>query len=115
MYEKCVTLYAVKSLGYVERNKTITSDQTAFFKKQKQLCHEENDDGAGSGMYQEKHQTRVALERYCQLLNNFCQRMKASRYDQNYRFQVLKSGVEGFEKMLEVKRGGGRPINQQRS
>ena len=58
-------------LGYIERNKTITSDQTAFFKKQKQLCHEENDDGAGSGMYQEKHQTRVALERYCQLLNNF--------------------------------------------
>ena len=48
-------------------------------------------------------------------LNNFCQRMKVSRYDQNYRFQVLKSGVEGFEKMLEVKRGGGRPINQQRS
>ena len=32
MYEKCVTLYAVKSLGYVERNKTITSDQTAFKK-----------------------------------------------------------------------------------
>ena len=48
-------------------------------------------------------------------LNNFCQRMKASRYDQSNRFQVLKSGVEGFEKMLEVKRGGGRPINRQRS
>ena len=33
-------------------------------------------------------------------LNNFFQRMKASRYEQNYRFRVLKSGLEGFEKML---------------
>ena len=48
-------------------------------------------------------------------LNNFCQRMKASGYNQNYRFQVLKSGVEGFDKMLEVERSGGRPINRLRS
>ena len=48
-------------------------------------------------------------------LNNFCQRMKASGYNQNYRFQVLKSGVEGFDKMLEVERSGGRPINRPRS
>ena len=48
-------------------------------------------------------------------LNNFCQRMKASGYNQNYRYQVLKSGVEGFDKMLEVERSGGRPINRLRS
>ena len=48
-------------------------------------------------------------------LNNFCQRMKASGYNQNYRFQVLKSGVEGFDKMIEVERSGGRPINRPRS
>ena len=47
--------------------------------------------------------------------NNFCQRMKASGYNQNYRYQVLKSGVEGFDKMLEVERSGGRPINRLRS
>ena len=48
-------------------------------------------------------------------LDNFCERMKASGYNQNYRFQVLKSGVEGFDKMLEVERSGGRPINRPRS
>ena len=48
-------------------------------------------------------------------LDNFCERMKASGYNENYRFQVLKSGVEGFDKMLEVERSGGRPINRPRS
>ena len=28
---------------------------------------------------------------------------------------MLKSGVEGFDKMLEVERSGGRPINRPRS
>ena len=48
-------------------------------------------------------------------LNNFCRRMKASGYDQNYRFQVLKSGMLGFDKMLEEERRGERPVNQLRT
>ena len=48
-------------------------------------------------------------------LNEFCKRMKASGYNQQYRFQVLKSGMEGYEKMLETERRGGRPINRRRS
>ena len=41
--------------------------------------------------------------------------MKQSGYDQHYRYQVIKSGVEGFDKMLEEERRGGRPINAARS
>ena len=48
-------------------------------------------------------------------LNNFCSRMKASGYNQQYRFQVLKSGMEGYDKMLETERRGGRPVNRLRS
>ena len=48
-------------------------------------------------------------------LNNFCRRMKASGYDQNYRFQVVKSGMMGYDKMLEEERRGGRPVNQLRT
>ena len=39
------------------------------------------------------------------LLSKFSARMKASGYDKHYRYQVIKSGVEGFDKMLEE--GGG--------
>ena len=38
-----------------------------------------------------------------------------SGYDENYRFQVIKSGVEGFDKMLEEEMNGGRPINRPRT
>ena len=48
-------------------------------------------------------------------LNNFCNRMKASGYNQQYRFQVLKSGMEGYDRMLETERRGGRPVNRLRS
>ena len=41
--------------------------------------------------------------------------MKVSGYNENYRFQVLKSGMEGHDKMLEVERGGGRPVNRPRT
>ena len=44
------------------------------------------------------------------LLSNFSARMKASGYDEHYRYQVIKSGMEGFDKMLEEERRGGRPI-----
>ena len=39
------------------------------------------------------------------LLSNFSARMKASGYDEHYRYQVIKSGMEGFDKMLEEERG----------
>ena len=48
-------------------------------------------------------------------LNNFCQRMKASGYNENYRLQILKAGMTGYDRMLEVERAGGRPVNQPRS
>ena len=48
-------------------------------------------------------------------LNEFCKRMKSSGYNEQYRFQVLKSGMEGYEKMLETERRGGRPVNRLRS
>ena len=49
------------------------------------------------------------------LLSNFSARMKLSGYDEQYRFQVIKSGMVGFDMMLEEERRGGRPINAPRS
>ena len=49
------------------------------------------------------------------LLTKFSARMRASGYDEHYRYQVIKSGMEGFDKMLEEERRGGRPINAPRS
>ena len=40
-------------------------------------------------------------------LNNFCRRMKASGYNENYRLQILKAGMIGFDKIQEVERRGG--------
>ena len=37
-----------------------------------------------------------------------------SGYCETYRFQIIKSGVEGFDKMLEVEEAGGRPVNRSR-
>ena len=48
-------------------------------------------------------------------LSNFCQRLKASGYNENYRLQSLKAGMSGFDKMVEVERSGGWPVNQPRS
>ena len=48
-------------------------------------------------------------------LNNFSERLKLSGYNEDYRFQVIKSGVEGFDKMLEEEQNGGQPINRPRS
>ena len=44
-----------------------------------------------------------------------CQRMRASGYNENYRLQILRAGMTGYDKMVEVERGGGRPVNQPRS
>ena len=48
-------------------------------------------------------------------LNDFSNRMRASGYDEKYRFEIIKSGVEGFDKMVEEENNGGRPINQRRT
>ena len=48
-------------------------------------------------------------------LNNFCARMKASGYNETYRLQILKAGMTGYDRMLEVERDGGRPVNQPRT
>ena len=48
-------------------------------------------------------------------LNDFSQRMGASGYDKKYRFEIIKSGVEGFDKMVAEENQGGRPINQRRT
>ena len=48
-------------------------------------------------------------------LNEFSERMRASGYDQTYRHQVIKSGMEGYDKMAEEERKGIRHINRPRS
>ena len=41
--------------------------------------------------------------------------MKTSGYDANYRLQVIRSGMVGFDRMVEEERRGGRPVNMARS
>ena len=48
-------------------------------------------------------------------LDNFCSRMKVSGYSENYRLQILRAGMTGYDRMLEVERAGGRPVNQPRA
>ena len=48
-------------------------------------------------------------------LNNFSKRLRLSGYKQDYRYQIIKSGMEGFDKMLAVANEGGRPINSPRT
>ena len=48
-------------------------------------------------------------------LNDFSQRMRASGYGERYRFEIIKSGVEGFDKMVKEENRGGRPINPRRT
>ena len=43
------------------------------------------------------------------------ERMRMSGYDENYRYQIIKSGVEGFDKMLEREKNEGVPINKPRA
>ena len=58
---------------------------------------------------------RLPWEATVKHLNDFSERLRLSGYDENYRFQVIKSGVEGFDKMLEEEQNGGQPINRLRS
>ena len=48
-------------------------------------------------------------------LDNFSDRMRMSGYSQDFRFQVIKSGIEGYEKMRRLELEGGRPVNRPRS
>ena len=41
--------------------------------------------------------------------------MKASGYTEMFRFEVIKSGVEGYEKMKKIEEEGGRPVNRSRT
>ena len=48
-------------------------------------------------------------------LNDFSHRMRASGYSEKYRFEIIKSGVEGFDKMIAEEIKGGRPKNNMES
>ena len=48
-------------------------------------------------------------------MTELCARMKAAGYDENFRLQVVKSAMDGFDKMVKVEREGGRPVNRPRS
>ena len=39
----------------------------------------------------------------------------ASGYTEKFRLEVIKAGVEGFEKMIKVEEAGGRPVNRPRT
>ena len=40
--------------------------------------------------------------------------MKLSGYNKHYRYQVIKAGMVGYDRMLEEERRGGRPVNMSR-
>jgi hypothetical protein len=48
-------------------------------------------------------------------LSDLSARMFASGYDEQFRYQVLKAGVDGYDKMVKVEEEGGRPVNRPRS
>ena len=47
-------------------------------------------------------------------LSNLMQKMKNSGYDENFRLEVLKSSINGFEKILEDAKNGLKPIYRDR-
>ena len=48
-------------------------------------------------------------------LNDLTERMRESGYKEKMRKEVIESGLKGYEKMLDVERNGGRPVNRLRS
>ena len=58
---------------------------------------------------------RLPWETTVKHLDNLSQRLRMSGYDETYRYQVIKSGVEGFDKMMAEAEQGGRPINSPRT
>ena len=49
------------------------------------------------------------------MLSEMSTRMKMSGYCEKFREEVIVSGVNGFEKMVQVQEAGGRPVNRPRS
>ena len=49
------------------------------------------------------------------MLTEMSTRMKMSGYCEKFREEVIASGVNGFEKMVQVQEAGGRPVNRPRS
>ena len=45
-------------------------------------------------------------------LNDLSKRMKASGYKEQFRMEVIKSAVEGFGKLVEADKLGGRPVKR---
>ena len=45
-------------------------------------------------------------------LNEFTERMRDSGYPENMRYEIIQSGLKGYNKMLEVEQAGGRPVNR---
>ena len=48
-------------------------------------------------------------------LSNLSSRMKASGYSEQFRLEVIKSAINGFNHMVEAEQTGGRPVNRPRS
>ena len=48
-------------------------------------------------------------------LNELTERMRDSGYNERLRKEVIESGLMGYQKMVDVERNGGRPVNRLRS
>ena len=48
-------------------------------------------------------------------LTELCMRMQGAGYKEKFRLEVVKSAMDGFERMVQVERQGGRPVNRPRS
>ena len=48
-------------------------------------------------------------------LDKFSDRMQMSGNSQDFRFQVIKSGIDGYDKTKGLDLEGGRPVNRPRS
>ena len=49
-----------------------------------------------------------------EMLSEFCERLRDSGYSERFRVEVMKSILEGWRKMIEEEKKGGRPINRPR-
>ena len=47
-------------------------------------------------------------------LNEFTERMRESGYEERMRKEVIESGLKGYQRMIDVERNGGRPVNRLR-
>ena len=55
---------------------------------------------------------QIPWHRKADHLSKFMQRLQTSGYGHTYRAQILQSGLTGYEKMLQVEKQGGRPVNR---